>query len=70
MPFQCSTHDLRERRNQPSPPREGGFPRPVLDEAVPFSGDTLHVIAELKKIYGCTLTAADSHQLSEPTGPE
>jgi hypothetical protein len=36
----------------------------------PFSADTLHVIAELKKIYGCTLTAADSHQLSEPPAPE
>jgi hypothetical protein len=32
----------------------------------PFSADTLQVIAELKKIYGCTLTAADSHQLTEP----
>ena len=36
----------------------------------PFSADTLHVIAELKKIYGCTLTAADSHQLTEPVDPE
>ncbi len=33
----------------------------------PFSGDTLQVIAELKKIYGCPLTAADSHQLTEHT---
>ncbi len=36
----------------------------------PFSADTLQVISELKKIYGCTLTAADSHQLAEPAGPE
>ena len=35
-----------------------------------FSADTLQVIAELKKIYGCTLTAADSHQLTEPASPE
>ncbi len=32
----------------------------------PFSAETQQVIAELKKIYGCALTAADSHQLSEP----
>ena len=36
----------------------------------PFSPDTLQVIAELKKVYGCTLTAADSHQLTEPPGPQ
>lgn len=36
----------------------------------PFSADTLQVIAELKKIYGCTLTAADSHQLTEPADPQ
>jgi hypothetical protein len=39
----------------------------AFEGQAPFSGDTLHVIAELKKIYGCTLTAADSHQLTEPT---
>ncbi|HTT51911.1 MAG TPA: hypothetical protein VMH35_10975 [Streptosporangiaceae bacterium] len=32
----------------------------------PFSAETQRVIAELKKIYGCALTAVDSHQLSEP----
>ena len=32
----------------------------------PFSPETLQAIVELKKIYGCTLTAADSHQLREP----
>jgi hypothetical protein len=42
----------------------------AFEGQAPFSDDTLHVIAELKKIYGCTLTTADSHQLSEPRGPE
>jgi hypothetical protein len=32
----------------------------------PFGQPTLDVIAELKRIYGCTLIAADSHQLAEP----
>jgi len=36
----------------------------------PFSPETLQAIGELKKIYGCTLTAADSHQLTEPPGSE
>ena len=36
----------------------------------PFSPETLQVIVELRKIYGCTLTAADSHQLTEPPGSE
>ena len=31
----------------------------------PFSADTLQAIADLKRVYGCTLTAADSHQLVE-----
>lgn len=31
----------------------------------PFSADTQAVIARLKEIYGCELTAADSHQLTE-----
>ena len=31
----------------------------------PFSADTLDVIGQLKEVYGCTLTAADSHMLSE-----
>ena len=30
-----------------------------------FGAPTLEVIAELKRIYGCDLTAADSHQLTE-----
>jgi hypothetical protein len=31
----------------------------------PFGRDSLRKIAELKKIYGLTLTAADSHKLTE-----
>jgi hypothetical protein len=31
----------------------------------PFSPDTRAVIEQLKSVYGCTLTAADSHQLEE-----
>jgi hypothetical protein len=30
-----------------------------------FGAPTLEVIAELKQIYGCNVTAADSHQLTE-----
>jgi predicted DNA-binding ribbon-helix-helix protein len=31
----------------------------------PFSTDTLAVIEQLKSVYGCTLSAADSHMLME-----
>ena len=31
----------------------------------PFSPETRQVIAQLKTVYGCTLTAADSHRLEE-----
>ena len=31
----------------------------------PFSNDTLDVIDQLKSVYGCELTAADSHKLVE-----
>lgn len=31
----------------------------------PFSTDTMEVIAKLKAVYGCELTAADSHKLVE-----
>ena len=31
----------------------------------PFSPETRAVIDKLKSVYGCTLTAADSHQLQE-----
>jgi len=31
----------------------------------PFSGPTLEAIGRLKKVYGCELSAADSHRLTE-----
>ena len=31
----------------------------------PFSPETRQVIAQLKAVYGCELTAADSHKLTE-----
>ena len=31
----------------------------------PFSAETQQVIAQLKSVYGCALTAADSHMLQE-----
>lgn len=31
----------------------------------PFSAETRRVINQLKSVYGCTLTAADSHALEE-----
>jgi hypothetical protein len=31
----------------------------------PFSADTQKVIDQLKSVYGCALTAADSHKLTE-----
>ncbi len=31
----------------------------------PFSDETRAVIVRLKEVYGCELTAADSHQLEE-----
>ena len=31
----------------------------------PFSEETLAAIDKLKSVYGCTLTAADSHRLDE-----
>ena len=31
----------------------------------PFSAETREVIEKLKSVYGCTLTADDSHQLEE-----
>jgi hypothetical protein len=33
----------------------------------PFSAETQAVITQLKSVYGCTLTAADSHTLQEET---
>ena len=37
----------------------------AFEGKAPFSTDTRTVIEQLKKVYGCTLTAADSHQLVE-----
>ena len=37
----------------------------AFEGKAPFSDDTRSVIKQLKKVYGCTLTAADSHQLVE-----
>ena len=31
----------------------------------PFSAETRETIEQLKAVYGCTLTAADSHKLQE-----
>lgn len=37
----------------------------ALDGKAPFEKDTLKQIRELRRIYGLTLTAADSHRLKE-----
>lgn len=37
----------------------------VYEGAPPFGKETLHQIADLKKVYGLTLTAKDSHRLRE-----
>jgi hypothetical protein len=37
----------------------------ALDGKAPFEKETLKQIRELKRIYGLTLTANDSHQLKE-----
>ncbi len=34
----------------------------------PFSAETREVIAQLKTVYGCELTASDSHKLMEKEG--
>ena len=34
----------------------------------PFTTETQAVISQLKMVYGCTLTAADSHALEEEPG--
>ncbi|HNP64965.1 MAG TPA: hypothetical protein PKH39_13595 [Woeseiaceae bacterium] len=39
----------------------------AFEGKAPFSDDTQSAIKQLKKVYGCTLTAADSHQLVEST---
>ena len=40
----------------------------AFEGKAPFSPETLAAIANLKEIYGCDLTAADSHRLTEETG--
>jgi hypothetical protein len=37
----------------------------AFEGKAPFSGETLAAIRNLKKVYGCELTAADSHHLTE-----
>lgn len=37
----------------------------AFEGKAPFSVETRAIIEQLKDVYGCTLTAADSHQLVE-----
>lgn len=37
----------------------------AFEGKAPFSAETRKVIAQLKTVYGCKLTAADSHRLIE-----
>ena len=37
----------------------------AFEGKAPFTESTREAIAELKKVYGCELTAADSHKLKE-----
>ena len=37
----------------------------AFEGKAPFSADTQKVIVQLKTVYGCHLTAADSHRLVE-----
>lgn len=37
----------------------------AFEGKAPFSGDTREVIGKLKSVYGCNLTASDSHMLTE-----
>ena len=41
-----------------------------FEGTAPFGPPTLEAIAELKRIYSCQLTAADSHKLTEATPAE
>lgn len=38
----------------------------AFEGKTPFSEETRKVIEQLKTVYGCELTASDSHQLVEP----
>ena len=37
----------------------------AFEGKAPFSSDTMKAIEALKKVYGCELTAADSHRMKE-----
>ncbi len=37
----------------------------AFEDKTPFGPDTLEAIERLKAVYGCELTAADSHKLTE-----
>lgn len=37
----------------------------AFEGKAPFSAETRKVIAQLKSVYGCELTAADSHRLTD-----
>jgi len=37
----------------------------AFEGKAPFSAETRNVIGQLKTVYGCNLTASDSHQLVE-----
>ena len=39
----------------------------TFEGKVPFSDGTIKAINELKNVYGCTLTAADSHKMKDET---
>ena len=41
----------------------------AFEGTAPFEEATINVIDDLKKVYGLTLTAADSHQLTESSQP-
>ena len=40
----------------------------MLQGKAPFSAETRKVIEQLKAVYGCELTALDSHKLVEKEG--
>ena len=37
----------------------------AFEGKAPFSKETLAAVRDLKRVYGCELTAADSHRLTE-----
>ena len=40
----------------------------AFEGKAPFSAETRRAIEQLKTVYGCDLTAADSHKLQEKSG--